>query len=190
MEPGKNSNSEVTSSRRTLRKLKSTTKPMPTSNSASTTSQPGPMRNTNPSSVTSQRCNQNTNKFMTDTTSQPINSRTPSTGFPKVLSLVLRTKDNADHAGHSHPPVPLKVLNSSTEPRNLLPSQNNNSLTAQPETTVAEEDQWVLPSSMLRRTHSREKKTMHTLPRMDHADMKDQWVLPSSMLRRTHSREK
>ena len=68
----------------------------------------------------------------------PHQSQLQFTGPPKELLLQLKTKDNADHAGLSQPQELLKELNS-LPLENLLPSLNNNLLTAQPhlETTDA-----------------------------------------------------
>ena len=77
---------------------------------------------------------------------------------------MLRTKDNADHAGLSPPQVQLK------EPTNLLEtllphSLNNNLLIAQDhtETRDATVDLWTTLSNILNPRNSRLKVTTHTM---------------------------
>merc|ERR1719454_2588649 len=80
--------------------------------------------------------------------SQPTTSPIPSTGDPRVLLPQSRTRDSADHAGLSPPPVPLRVLTSS-RPDSSSPTLSNNSSHAPPRTTVATVDSWTTPSSTL-----------------------------------------
>jgi hypothetical protein len=86
----------------------------------------------------------------------------------KVLSPVLRTKANADHAGHSVPLVLSKAL-TSLQPKPSSPSLNNNLLIAQPKTQVAMVVQWILLSLTLNLPPLRLRMLTHTPVRMAHA---------------------
>jgi len=77
--------------------------------------------------------------------STPPTLPTMSTGETMEPSPELRTRDNADHAGHSPPLVPLKVLTSSLQ-ETSSPSQSNNLLTAPPPTVAAMVVTWELLS--------------------------------------------
>merc|ERR1712032_854849 len=91
-----------------------------------------------------------------------------STGEPRVPSPQLRTRDNADHAGLSPPPVPLRELCSFPLDNSNL-TLSNNSLTAPSRTTVATEVSWTTPSNTLRLPHSCSRLTTHTREETDTA---------------------
>ena len=77
-----------------------------------------------------------------------------------------------DHAGHSQPPELLKELNSLPLDL-LLPTLNNNSLTAQDhsETTDVTEVLWITLSNILNKIHFKLNLTIHTLQLMELANM-------------------
>jgi len=95
-----------------------------------------------------------------------------------MLLPQLRTKVNVDHAGHSPPLVPLKVL----APSRLVilsHSQNNNSLIAQAHsvTMVVMVVLWTMPSNTSNKTSSNPKATIPTLLKTVHATTNNQKVL-------------
>merc|ERR1712176_422406 len=91
---------------------------------------------------------------------------TPSIGLPPALSPQSRTREAADHAGHSPPLVPWRDVNSS-RPELLPPFPNRNSLTA----TISDPRDatvvpWLEPSSGTSLTRPKLKLTTSTPPRL------------------------
>merc|ERR1712157_619594 len=91
---------------------------------------------------------------------------TPSIGLPRALSPQSRTREAADHAGHSPPLVPWRDVNSS-RPELLPPFPNRNSLTA----TISDPRDatvvpWLEPSSGTSLTRPKLKLTTSTPPRL------------------------
>lgn len=110
-------------------------------------------------------------------TSPPTTLNLPLTGLLKEQLPVLRTKDNADHAGLSPQPVQLK------EPTNLLEtllphSLKNNLLIAQDhtETKDAQVELWTTLSNILNPRNSRLKVTTHTMLMTHPANMTQEKV--------------
>ena len=89
----------------------------------------------------------------------------------RELSLQLKTKDNAVHAGLSPPLELLKELNS-LKLENLLHILSNNSLIAHhhSETTVAMEVLWTMHSNTSNKIHLKVKLIIHTLLLMELAN--------------------
>merc|ERR1711934_232017 len=160
MGPKRSTSSESQSSRPLMLRSRPTTASTCPISSPPTSCPPGPRKRERDSTAT-----------RPPTESRPQSCSTSPTwamertGLTTVPSPRSRTKDSADHAGHSPPPAPWRVPISSPQ-ETSSPPPSNSSLTATASTTTAATVvSWTTPSSTPRPTHSRLKTATHTLPR-------------------------